>query len=218
MGNSRCIFSNQESVHKKLEAIVQNHATSEYLKPVSDFDMIAFAKVNDQVQKCKCDAIILDSGCGTGFSTLFLAQKYPDCLVIGLDKSMVRLQKTRSKEIPENVVFTRADQFDFWRLVADSNWHVRHHYILYPNPWPKKAHIKRRIYGHPLFVVLPRITNNIEIRSNWLMYVEEFAIAWTILTEKKLVVERIDPQQPISLFEKKFQESGHPLFRLCLQE
>jgi len=39
--------------------------------------------------------IILDSGCGTGRSSLLLGQQYADCVVIGVDRSLVRLSSRK---------------------------------------------------------------------------------------------------------------------------
>lgn len=187
--NSRRVFSNQASIHQKFETTVRSHSSSEYLKPVSECAASAFVQADAAVQQSGAASIILDSGCGRGDGTISLPHTYPNCPVIGLDKSTIRLQKADKKEIPDN----------------------------YPNPWPKKAHLGRRVYGHPVFVVLPRISSNIQVRSNWWIYLEEFSVAWCILTSNRFAVEKINPQHPISLFEKKFKESGHQLYRLRIR-
>ena len=214
-GNSPTIVSNQATVHERLEQFVQHHMEQTYLKPVSTHTLLAFEQAQRVCQSAK--SIVLDSGCGVGDSTYSLARQYPDSLVIGLDKSAARLGKS-GKNVSENVLFLQADQFDFWRLVAASGWKILKHYIFYPNPWPKKAHVKRRIYGHPAFVILPAVTKNIEIRSNWLIYLQEFSRAWFVLTAEELCLRTLEPVCPISLFEKKFQESGHPLYKLANSE
>lgn len=213
-GISRRVSSNQKRLHEELEKIVNSHIQNDFLKPVAAHTQEAFEEIDKIVRDSKNIDIILDSGCGTGDSTLLLGQQCPNHLVIGLDKSPIKLQKTRIKQPRNNVLFVRAEQFDFWRLVARSKWNVRQHYMLYPNPWPKKAHIKRRIYGHPAFVELPKISKNIVVRSNWEIYVLEFCVAWTLLTREKCYVEQFVPRQYASLFEKKFHESGHELYQL----
>ncbi len=211
---SRPVASNQQGVHENLPKILQKHMSAPYQKPVSMHTLLAFDEIAERLEREGVTSVILDSGCGTGESTIFLAQKYPERIIIGLDKSEVRLQKIKSKAVPSNALFVRADQFDFWRLVSVSELNVIYHTMFYPNPWPKKTHAKRRIFGHPAFVLLPKITKNIELRSNWLIYLQEFAAAWELLTGDACEINQIEVSTPITLFEKKFHDSGHPLYRL----
>jgi tRNA (guanine-N7-)-methyltransferase len=207
-------MSNQDAPHEELGAIVKNHVEKAHRREIAPHTLRAFAAVETRITALQKTSLILDSGCGAGDSTLFLAKKYPDYLVLGIDKSSVRLHKVQTKQRPDNVLFAQADQFDFWRLLAQSDWNVVRHFIFYPNPWPKKAHIKRRIHGHPAFIELPNITKNLELRSNWLIYLEEFSFAWSLLTGERVAVQKMAPGRPISLFEKKFADSGHQLFQL----
>jgi tRNA G46 methylase TrmB len=48
--------------------------------------------------------IVLDSGCGTGRSTELLGELYPDCVVIGVDRSFARLSKKKktNKQLPNH--------------------------------------------------------------------------------------------------------------------
>lgn len=212
--NSRRIESNQNDVHDNLEKIVTKHLAEPYRKPISMHTLLAFDEMAETLERKRVKSVVLDSGCGAGDSTIVLAKKYPESTVIGIDKSQVRLQKLKNKDVPDNACFVRADQFDFWRLIVKSGFRVHRHYILYPNPWPKKSHGKRRIFGHPAFVFLPRISKNIEIRSNWLIYLKEFANAWELATGDTCQIRELEVTEPISLFEKKFNESGHTLYRL----
>jgi tRNA G46 methylase TrmB len=216
--NSRHVQSNQTDVHEDLEKIVRKHMSEAYEKPIAMHTLLAFDEIAENLERLGVASVILDSGCGAGDSSIYLAEKFPHSIIIGIDKSFVRLQKSKHKDVPDNVLFARADQFDFWRLVANLKWQVEKHFIFYPNPWPKKAHVKRRIHGHPSFIDLIKITKNIELRSNWAIYVEEFNQAWQLVTGDKCTRRELDVTEPVSLFEKKFNESGHTLYRLTTIE
>ncbi len=212
--NSRSIQSNQDDVHQGLDEIIKKHLMTAYQKPIAIHTLLAFDEMVEKLERLGVSSVLLDSGCGAGDSTIYLAQQHPESTIIGIDKSFVRLQKSKRKDVPENVLFVQADQFDFWRLAAKSNWHIKKHFIFYPNPWPKKAHIRRRVHGHPAFIDLVQITTEIEVRSNWLVYLQEFSRAWKRIAGGSCDVSEIGKTAPISLFEKKFIESGHILYRL----
>jgi len=212
-GNSRIVVSSQEGPHEKLEAVLIKHIAVPFRKPVLAHTRQAFEHADDLVLR-RNKPLILDSGCGTGESTIFLAQKYPTHFVLGLDKSTVRLRKAEMKEQPDNMIFVRADQFDFWRLVAESSWPVEAHFVFYPNPWPKKGHLARRIHGHPSFPAFAKLGDYIEVRSNWKIYLDEMAFALDFVSGRKSQIDVIKEVTPHTLFEKKYAESGQALFRL----
>jgi tRNA G46 methylase TrmB len=57
--------------------------------------------------------------------------------------------------LKKNAILLRAELSDFFSLVAyESDWIVHSHYLLYPNPYPKAKHLKRRWHGHPIFPVM----------------------------------------------------------------
>lgn len=120
--------------------------------------------------------------------------------------------------LANNLFLVRADVIDFWRLALEHNWSIDKHYVLYPNPWPKKRQIKRRFHGHPVFFDMIRLAKYIELRSNWQIYAEEFAIALSIVAHQKIAAEEIKVvQHYFSPFEKKYAESGHRLFRVAAE-
>ena len=58
------------------------------------------------------------------------------------------------------------------------------HYILYPNPWPKAKHVQRRWHGSAVFPQIIAVGQEIILRSNWLLYLEEFQLAAEVLSFK----------------------------------
>jgi len=113
----------------------------------------------------------LDSCCGTGRSTLRLAEQNPGAFVIGVDKSGVRLERNaafrRSGDGAgaPNAVLVRADCCDFWRLLWESGARVQRHTLFYPNPYPKPRDLPRRWHGDPAFPILLRLGGDLEARA-----------------------------------------------------
>ncbi|WP_300363033.1 methyltransferase domain-containing protein, partial [uncultured Pseudoalteromonas sp.] len=151
--NSRSIVSNQPGLHEKLDEIVLKHLSAEFKKPIAEHTQSAFDQVNEKVQAF-AGPIILDSCCGVGESTANLAKRHPDALVIGIDKSSHRLDKhdiEYKQTDAGQYILVQADLNDFWRLAVAANWQPSHHYLLYPNPWPKAKHLQRRWHGAAIF-------------------------------------------------------------------
>lgn len=213
--NSRSISSNQQGLNEKLEEVVRKHLSSEFKKPIAAHTQTAFDEVNKKVQQF-AGPIILDSCCGVGESTANLARKHPDALVIGIDKSAHRIEKhdVEYKQTENGqYLLVRADLNDFWRLVVEHQWQVTHHYLLYPNPWPKAKHLGRRWHGAPVFPYIVKIGGQLEVRSNWQTYVDEFAFALG-LAGVDVSVTPYSADTAITPFERKYWAGGQQSHRL----
>ena len=214
MSDSRIIVSNQAGPHDKLEVMVRRHLASAFRRPIADHSLRIFEQLAPQIRS-HTGPLIMDSFCGVGESTVQLARQFPDALVIGLDKSAHRLDKHNEHYRltgVDNYLLARADVDDFWRLAAADHWQLSQHFLLYPNPWPKSSHLKRRVQGSPVFPALLQLGGYVELRSNWPVYVEEFAQALTIAghpakSERYLATTAITP------FERKYQSSKQQLWR-----
>ncbi|MBK4736488.1 class I SAM-dependent methyltransferase [Noviherbaspirillum pedocola] len=213
--NSSPIASSQDGIHDKLYAQVARHAATSFRKPYSPPTRKAFDASFQAWQASGCKPLILDSGCGVGLSTLHLATRHPDHFVIGVDQSADRLSRQVRWEgaMPQNCLRVRADLVDFWRLMLESPLRPEAHYLLYPNPWPKKQHLTRRWHGHPVFPAMVALGGRFECRSNWRIYVEECAAALAQLSGQQIEVESWNPIDPITPFERKYLDSGHGLWR-----
>jgi tRNA G46 methylase TrmB len=157
--------------------------------------------------------VILDSGCGVGRSTRYLAERYPEHVVIGIDQSVHRLSKAQLDSLPANMLLIRANLVDFWRLAAGSRWQLNKHYLLYPNPWPKTEHLKRRWHGHPVFPDLLALGGQLELRTNWEIYALEMQQALEY-SGHSVVVNCFEPGNYLTPFEEKYHRSGQRLFKL----
>jgi len=219
VGDSKVIVTNQPGIHEKLEEIVNKHLAHSSKKPYQQHTVDAFELANKRVQAHDGD-IILDSCCGVGQSTRLLAQQNPDALVIGVDKSAHRINRNDEELIEnlgtqnvDNYLLLRADLNDFYRLVATAKWSVKKHYILYPNPWPKAKHIQRRWHGSAVFPEIVNLGDEIILRSNWQLYLQEFQFSADIAGRKGIITEVID-QQALTPFEAKYKASGQQCWQL----
>ncbi len=215
---SRSITTNQPGLHDKLDEVVEKHLKAEFKKPIAAHTQQAFDEVNARVIAFAGD-IVLDSCCGVGESTANLAKLHPNALVIGVDKSSHRLDKhdiEYKQDECGQYILVRADLNDFWRLIVAANWPVTHHYLLYPNPWPKAKHLGRRWHGAPVFPFIPKIGGLLEVRSNWQLYIEEFSRALEI-AGIEAPAEPYHADQAVTPFERKYWASGQSSHRLKVQ-
>ncbi len=210
MTQSRIPYSSQAGIHRRLDEIVRRHLEHEWRAPIHDYSRRAFADTLDWIDPAI--PLVLDSGCGTGVSTAELARHHPDHQVLGIDRSAVRL--SRAGTLPDNARLVRAELADFWRLALTAGWRVGHHYLLYPNPWPKPGQMQRRWHGHPVFPTLLALGGHLELRSNFALYVKEFARALTVAGVEGVKVVSFRTSKAISPFERKYLLSGHRLFQL----
>lgn len=215
-GNSRGVGSRQDGPHRDLEKVVRRHLANPFRKPVADYNRRAFDEALTAWRTWQEGApLILDAGCGVGWSTLRLAEAHPEHFVLGVDQSLDRLSRGKPMPLPPNGAFVRADLVDFWRLLAESGVKLTRHYLLYPNPWPKIGHLARRWPGHAVFPAIVALGGILECRSNWRIYVEELALALTIASGQQYAVEDWLPAgEPLTPFERKYLASGQGLFRL----
>ena len=141
---------------------------------------------------------------------------YPLSGLVGIDRSRARLARA-PRPLPPNAALLRARLEDIWRLLADHGIRPAHHYLLYPNPWPKSAHVRRRWHGHPVFPLVLELSDRLELRANWRIYLQEFRAAAAVCGIETRPVVSFRPDVPLTPFERKFRASGHELFRLTIE-
>lgn len=215
--SSRTVVSNQSGLHQNLELTVRKHLEHPWQKPYQSFSAEIFSEVTHWLGH-QDQPWILDSGCGIGESTVHLANQFPEYKVLGFDRSEVRLDKLKRKRaIPDNCFVVRANAEDLWRQLVAAKLQPTHHFILFPNPYPKAAQLNKRWHGSPLFPYLLQLGGLLELRSNWRVYLEEFGAALQLARETDYTLEAYSADAPITAFEAKYATSGQQLWRLTTQ-
>ena len=101
---------------------------------------------------------ILDIGSGSGENSIFLSKKFPMSKIIACDNfkdgnlnlcSSIRLNNIKNILIFNGNVFEIFDRIS--EQIFDSVW------ILFPDPWPKKRHFKRRLINDNFIINLSYI-------------------------------------------------------------
>ena len=124
-----------------------------------------------------------------------------------------------------NVLLIQAELATFWMLAATrSDWIIEYHYLLYPNPYPKSKHLKRRWHGHPVFPALLALGGNLVVRSNWPIYCDEVVSAIRAIDSANALpglrcnvddahqIPFPDEINSMSHFERKYVLANVPLF------
>ena len=167
---------------------------------------------------------IIDVGSGKGESTLFLAKKNPDALIIAIEifldgnidlcKQLSKLKLHNVKIFSSNVLklFDHLNKDDFFNEI----------WILFPDPWPKKKHHKRRLINDNFFTkVYPYLKKDGKIfiatdSSSYLksimnsIYKTKYLFNWLNNKPQNWIYEMLD--LPCTKFFKKAQNSYRTSF------
>ena len=114
-------------------------------------------KVENFSKKFKC--INLEIGFGNGENLVYQAQKKPSEGFVGCDPFMtgnMNILKQISNKTIKNIIITNM-QFSQYVKV---NYKVKYNniFILFPDPWPKKRHKKRRLVNREFINDLTKLT------------------------------------------------------------
>lgn len=236
---SRAVTSKQNGVHEDLIKLVNRHREHDFKRPIAQHTQQAFVHFLEWLDDWQGD-LVVDACCGVGESTMRLAQQFPLSRVVGIDKSIARLGKHHSyQETISNTTIAspnacnyqlfQADLNDFWRLLAQylkdnkPAWTISEQYIFYPNPYPKKSQLGKRWHASALLPSILAVSNNLELRSNWSIYLQEFLVAAQQygLSGEISEIKREDVNesgiQAITPFERKYLDANQTCFKLVIR-
>jgi len=89
----------------------------------------------------------LEIGCGHGHWLNAYSDAHLDTICVGIDLISKRILRSNNKKFNnkrKNISFFKAEANEFL-LYKPSNYRIRNTFILFPDPWPKKKHHKRRL-------------------------------------------------------------------------
>jgi tRNA (guanine-N7-)-methyltransferase len=161
----------------------------------------------------------VDLGCGDGSFLCALAQRLPDKNFLGIERLSSRIRISAHK----------AASLDNVRLLQiESAYAVRHllpagsverFYLLFPDPWPKRRHHRRR-------VVTPDFLNSVHsaLEENGAIHIatddlDYFGkIKGIAESNPGFVISDADPDLPSSKFGLLFRQKGAPIYWLALRK
>ncbi len=161
----------------------------------------------------------VDLGCGEGSFLCALAQRLPDKNFLGIERLLGRIRSSVRKAASlGNVRLLQMESSYAARYLLPAG-SVETFYLLFPDPWPKRRHHRRRIVTQDF---LNRVHTALEksgviyIATDHLDYfgkINEIA-----RSTSGFAIAKLDVELPPSGFELIFRQKGAPIHWLALRK
>lgn len=107
-------------------------------------------------ERCLAEGLTLEIGCGHGHWLTAYSESNPEDACIGIDLITKRIDKSNKKKEKRALpylFFFKTEAKEFLENFPDS-LSFKRTVLLFPDPWPKKRHHKRRLIQHPFLDLL----------------------------------------------------------------
>ena len=166
----------------------------------------------------------VDLGCGDGSFLCELAQRYPDRNFLGIERLVRRVAKACRKAAPlENVrVLNVESSYAARYLLPEAS--VETFYLLFPDPWPKRRHQRRRIVKADFLDAIHHALADdgfFRIATDQLGYFEQIRGIARSHSGFSIVEANASPARtdlPLTKFERRFRALGASIYRLALRK
>ena len=161
----------------------------------------------------------VDIGCGDGSYLAALAQKTPGHNFLGLERLAGRVRSACKAVAQRQLDNTRV-------LLIDASYAVAYllpeecvttFHILFPDPWPKRRHQRRRVLDQPFFEVLARalVTRGvIRVATDQRDYFEQIRDE----ASPFFLFENARTDSLGSTFQRRYEQTRAPIYRLWLRK
>jgi tRNA (guanine-N7-)-methyltransferase len=171
----------------------------------------------------------VDLGCGNGSFLCELAQLHPGTNFLGIERLVGRVAKAcRKASALENVrVINVENSYGVRYLLPEAS--VETFYLLFPDPWPKRRHQRRRVVTPDFLDSIHRALKDggsLRIATDKLDYFHAIERAAFSKLERFKQSSCSDPEiapfddvhLPLTKFERRFSALGAPIYRLALRK
>ena len=144
--------------------------------------------------------IILDIGFGTGDSTIALQGMFPQHSILGIESYKPGIKNLLSK----NIFVHHGDALEILEKINNNT--ISQIYMLFPDPWQKKKHRKRRLLNEYTFSVIMSIIKKngfFHFSTDNINYALEAKAVINNVTSDNVVFSKNRGFRPITKFEKK---------------
>lgn len=164
----------------------------------------------------------IDLGCGDGTFLVGLAAQYPGRNFLGIERLLGRVRAASGKAARAKLLNVRVllieSAYAMQYLLPRSSVAAVH--LLFPDPWPKKRHQRRRIVTRDFLGAVHRA-----LAPNGLLRIatdqqDYFEAMRELVSATEFQIERHAEEQtfPLTKFEKRFVAEGLPIYRLRLRK
>ena len=146
------------------------------------------------------DDKILDIGFGTGESTLCFKKYFPELIVCGIEAYKTGIKNL----INEDIYLHYGDALEIIEQIKSNS--VTQIYMLFPDPWQKKKHRKRRLFNQYTFKIINSIIRKggfFHFSSDNVNYALEAREIIREVTKSDINFSNNRGQRPITKYEKK---------------
>lgn len=169
---------------------------------------------------------ILEIGMGMGDFIIESAINNPNIQYIGLEKDRTCVGKVIRRLEESNISNLKillADANNLSDLIKDNT--VNHIYLHFSDPWPKKHHHKRRLTFPTYLKMYEKIlvndgyitfkTDNVSLFEDTLEYIKD-SVFTTVTIDRDY--HKINREEPLTSYERKFKNQGIPINYLLLKK
>ena len=192
-----------------------NEAAVEYvpkfLTSVLEFDRIfsRFAPVE------------IDLGCGDGTFLTAMARENPAHNFLGIERLLGRVHSVCRKIVPLDLKNVRVLRMESSYAVTNllPVGSVTAFHLLFPDPWPKRRHHRRRAFNHEFLFSIHRALIAGGLFHVATDHTDYFHRIEKVIAETDMfVISREQIDFPSTSFEQKFIARGLPIHRLLLRK
>jgi tRNA (guanine-N7-)-methyltransferase len=165
----------------------------------------------------------LDLGCGDGSFLAALAAQHPERNFLGIERLLGRVCTACRKIATRRLTNARILRVDIGSavsgLVPAASVQVCH--VMFPDPWPKRRHHRRRTVTAEFLKGIARILapeGVVRLTTDDAPYFEQMRQAAASVPELIESPTGDDVPLPRSTFEQRFVELGLPVYRLVLRK
>ena len=167
----------------------------------------------------------IDLGCGDGSFLVAMASHYPERNFLGVERLLGRVRKVIRKAEKNSLLNLKVLRLE---LSYTIEWLLPDHcanrmHLLFPDPWPKKKHHKRRMVNKSFCESLVRILKEdgeFLFKTDHLDYFEESMLALENFDLLEQLSWNTDDFYPVTDFEKIWTKEGKKIYsaRFCVKK
>lgn len=165
----------------------------------------------------------VDLGCGDGSLLIALAARHPERNFLGIERLAGRVRSACRKAARLGLTNVRVLRLETSYAVSYLLPHasVDVFYLLFPDPWPKKRHHRRRIVTVDFLQALHAALATDGVLCVATDQLDYFEAIRARAAESQLFCEAAEPARrdlPLTTFERHFRAARRPIYRLELRK